>query len=455
MNTPATGDTTPAAKRLKMSTTAAAKLITPPQATRADDLARALAYIRDEAEAAAAAASDAANEEMMDDDDADAKPEAPDEPQPVPLQRSHESLPPAFTSFSATISKKVASLLMTKRAKLRVVSKLKLRETIPNSIRFNFELTGSKEVTGNSDFYDLTSACGMAIIACQTELKTYMIRAAEMELKIIDKKYRAVFHQALKGFAQLQLINRGVRPQQPSEALIRELAFSTLEKNQNYFTKEHNFNFTYETLFPDYKEANDDNMPTWNVGSARPCFLAEYAADIDTITCLLHETVIKRWLEKVLVMQAKEKAALLQTTQQSFFKTTVTKETAEGLATEKSMDETQMNSVISDKIATETKNVRAQLAKLENMIRRTTISSTDEPKNSKGGAKCTDRASVKKTNAPKPTKKQPKLSNGRRDPVVAAASANASSTKSKNKNTRKKQEKKPGKSGKNNVSFKN
>jgi hypothetical protein len=54
------------------------------------------------------------------------------------------------------------------------------------------------------------------------------------------------------------------------------------------------------------------------------------------------------------------------------------------------MDEMQMDSVISDKIATETKNIRASLSKLENMIRRTTISSTDKQENARGGVKCTN-----------------------------------------------------------------
>jgi hypothetical protein len=112
-------------------------------------------------------------------------------------------------------------------------------------------------------------------------------------------------------------------------------------------------------------------------------------------------------------MQAKEKAALLQTTEQSFFKTTATKETTDGLATEKSMDEAQMDSVIAEKIAAKNKSVRDQLSKLEIMIRRTTISSPDEQqKNSRGGAKSTNRASVEKTNAPKPSKKPPQATRG-------------------------------------------
>jgi hypothetical protein len=115
----------------------------------------------------------------------------------------------------------------------------------------------------------------LAILACQTELKTYMIRAAEMELEVVNKKYCAVFHQVLKGFTQPQLINKGVGPQQPLAVLI-------------------NFNFTNnETLFLVYKAANNDNLPAWNLGNTRPSFLDEYATNRGTIICLLHDTVIK------------------------------------------------------------------------------------------------------------------------------------------------------------------
>jgi hypothetical protein len=153
MNSPATGDKTPAAKRKKISTDLA---IVPPSPA-VNDIARALAYIRDQDAAAAAAA----NDQIDDDTDmADTSNEPPVEPQPVPLLRFIESLPPAFTLFAATLSKKVTSLLMAKRAKLRVVTKLEQRETILNSIRFKFELTGSAKVTGNSNFFDLIEAWG-------------------------------------------------------------------------------------------------------------------------------------------------------------------------------------------------------------------------------------------------------------------------------------------------------
>jgi hypothetical protein len=177
MNPTATGAITPAAKRLKLSSTPTP--VTP--AIKATDLALALAYVqRAKGEAAAAATS---NNEMDKDYDDEDKP--PDEPQQVPLQHSLELLPPTFKLFPVTILKKVTALLMAKRAKLCVVNKLEQRETIPSSIRFNFELTISKDVTGNSNFYDLTSACGMAILACQTELKSYMVRSATMEIKLL------------------------------------------------------------------------------------------------------------------------------------------------------------------------------------------------------------------------------------------------------------------------------
>jgi hypothetical protein len=446
MNPSATGVTTPAAKRLKLST--AIVPVTP--AIEATDLALALAYVRRaEADAAAAATIDV-DAEMN--EDPDAPEQTPNETQQVPQQHSLESLPSAFTLFAVTISKKVTGLLMAKRAKRRVVAKLEQRETIPSSIRFNFELTGSKEVTGNSDFFDLTSACGMAIITCQTELKTYMVRAAAMEIEIFNEKYRAVFYQALKGFSHLLLINRGMELRAPTETLIRELACSSLEQKIEYFTGANRFHLRNESLFSDYKDANEDGLPTWTVGTARPTFLADYTAEIDALADLMHSAIIQPWLEKVLELQEKEKTALLQSTQRAFFKTVATRETAANLAKETTMDETKMDAVIADKIATETKDVRATLSKLENMIRRTTLNDSSTTKNSKGGAKQAERASRNKKTNPNPaTKKKPppkKQSRSPRDADAADAAANASSRRGNGKNSKTRQKNKPGKKGK-------
>jgi hypothetical protein len=155
-------------------------------------------------------------------------------------------------------------------------------------------------------------------------------------------------------------------------------------------------------------------------------------------------------------MQEKEKASLLQTTQQAFFQTAATKESAKGLAEERTMDKTTMDAVIADKIASKNKQVRASLHKLENMIRRTTITPPGEAKNSKGGGNTQQlRLQQEKTNARKSTKKLPKkLPNGPRDPGAADASANATSNNGGKKTTKKKPKKKPGKNDSNNANSK-
>jgi hypothetical protein len=116
---------------LKLSAPAA---VTPSPAIIAKDLALVLAYIQGNTAATSADTPPEDKDDDMEDANND-KPAAVDNPQPVPLQRSLELLPPAFTLFSETISKKVANLLMAKRAKLRIITKLEQQETIPKSIR--------------------------------------------------------------------------------------------------------------------------------------------------------------------------------------------------------------------------------------------------------------------------------------------------------------------------------
>jgi hypothetical protein len=150
MNTPVTGDNTHTAKQLKISASACTPVVITP-----NNLALALARIQAKGEEAAAAAKEAAVDE--DEEMKDEEPAVPAGPEPAPLPCSLELLPPTFTSLSMIITKKVTALLMMNRAKLRVINKLEQQETVPTSIRFQFELSGSCEVIGNSNFHNLMS----------------------------------------------------------------------------------------------------------------------------------------------------------------------------------------------------------------------------------------------------------------------------------------------------------
>jgi hypothetical protein len=103
----------------------------------------------------------------------------------------------------------------------------------------------------------------MAIQTCQEDLKHSMAQAAQMEIDVIGKKSRAIFHQALQGFAQLVLIEKATGTVTPTASQIGELALSPLDKNVDHFTKEHNFNLDPTTLFlAEYNTANEDANPT-------------------------------------------------------------------------------------------------------------------------------------------------------------------------------------------------
>jgi hypothetical protein len=111
MNTSATGDNTPAAKRLKTSASTRT-----PVAIIPNNLA--LARIQAEGEEASAAVEEATDKEDIKMDD---EPTALAGPEPALLPCSLELPPTAFTLFSVTITKKVTLLLMMKRAKLCII----------------------------------------------------------------------------------------------------------------------------------------------------------------------------------------------------------------------------------------------------------------------------------------------------------------------------------------------
>jgi hypothetical protein len=133
------------------------------------------------------------------------------------------------------------------------------------------------------------------------------------------------------GFAQLLLINKGTRDRPPTDAQTRELALTTLEHNIKHVTKEHNFHFFADSIFADCKVATNDILPPWTFGCACPIYVTENAQNIATITGLLFNTFITRWMDKVCEFQEKEKATLLQNAQHAFFKTAAIKAAAEAL----------------------------------------------------------------------------------------------------------------------------
>jgi hypothetical protein len=458
MTQPATGETTPTTKR---------KRNTPPSAavTPGDSvffLTAALQAATDAVAAEKAASShpmDAETDETdQSSENADEETRTANEPEPVPLKCSLLSLPPAFTSFAGTISKKVLAFMMSKRAKLRGITKLEIREIIPTPIRFQFDLSGSKEVTGNDDFFGLAAACSMAIQTCQADLKLQMIMAARMEIDVIDKKSRALFHHALQGFAQLILIESATGPVcTPTTDQVRLLALSTLDINVEHFTMPHNFGLDPVSLFSDYKSFNDDPLPIWTQGCADIGYCTDHSADIELLTSLMYDTIAQRWLDKLNAMNEKEKAALLESTQLSFSKTKSTKEAADAIALETTMDETKMDSVIANKVAIENKALRSKIDNLEALIRRTTIN--DDSKNSGRGAN-TARASQQKTNLKKKAtqqdaskRKTPAKQNRRGKPAAAAAPASATSSNGTAAKGKKKTKKPPGKGTKRNVAF--
>jgi hypothetical protein len=457
MTQPATGETTPTTKRKRDNASAAP--VTPGNSVLY--LTAALQAAKDADAAREAASSHPMDSENEDDppSDSDDEEELDNQPEPVPLRCSMPSLPPAFTSFADTISKKVSAFMMSKRAKLRVITKLEIREIIPTPIRFKFDLSGSKEVTGNDEFFGLAAACSMAIQTCQADLKVQMVMAARMEIDVIDQKSREIFYQALQGFAQLILIESATGPVLPTDAQVRMLALSTLDRNIGHFTEPHNFDLNQVSLFSEYKTVTNDALPIWTLGCADDTYCTDHAADITKLTSLMYETIAQRWLDKLSAMNEKEKAALLEATQRSFFQTESTREAAEALALEKSMEETRMDGVIANKIAIENKALHAKISNLESMIRRSTISGDIKPKNSRGGANSA-RASKKKPNQRKkaPTtdasnQKQPANSNSRK-PAEAAASANATWRKGTATKSKKKTKRQNGNNGKKSVGFK-
>jgi NifB/MoaA-like Fe-S oxidoreductase len=99
---------------------------------------------------------------------------------------------------------------------------------------------------------------------------------------------------------QLLLIDKGAGLQVSTEAAIRELALSTLEKNTAFF------NLHRQPLpWPPRQD------PFLGLQGAHSTFLEEHSIEIDTITGLLHDAITQCWLNKVRELQEKEKAALL------------------------------------------------------------------------------------------------------------------------------------------------
>jgi hypothetical protein len=157
-----------------------------------------------------------------------------------------------------------------------------------------------------------------------------------------------------------------------------------------------------------------------------------------TLASLINDTFIVRWQRKLSEMKAKETAFLLDTAQKKILRDTACADTAKAIAKEKTMDDTQMNVVINDKLAQKTKELASKIGRLENIISRTKQSDDPPPalrKNSNGGAKPSRASIIKKTNASRGNQKKSKKPNNRAaDPDNASSDAKKPKKKS---NTRK------------------
>jgi hypothetical protein len=128
-----------------------------------------------------------------------------------------------------------------------------------------------------------------------------------------------------------------------------------------------------------------------------------------TLVSLINDTFIVRWDSRLAEMQAKETAALLDTAQKKILRDTACADTAKAITQEKTLDDTQMNVVIADKLTQKTKEFASKIGRPLN--RQMTLPVLQQ-KNLKEGRhllapSCT--SSNKKTNTPKG--KHPKSSN--------------------------------------------
>jgi hypothetical protein len=289
---------------------------------------------------------------------------------------------------------------------------------------------------------------------CVEEIKGYMADVATMEADIIDQKIHELLIVALDGFSRLLLINS---LQRSDHLPVRELALSTLDKYRVYFLDPINYGFETDVkLYGKYKEVMADPNPLWTSDSITAEFNTTHSSDIAALASLVHETFIARWLAKIAEMKAKETATLLDTAQRKILTETACADTAKALSQEKTLDDTQMNTIIADKLTQQNKELAAKVGRLENILNRNQPSGEtpkSSRKNSQGGATPGRASSNKKTNTPKGKNRQ-KSPPPKRESASAAASANASSAAKSSKKKPSSQKRPTGNSKSKTVSFK-
>jgi hypothetical protein len=298
-------------------------------------------------------------------------------------------------------------------------------------------------VRGCTEFFILAAASSTAMTTCIEEIKGYMADVADMETKIIDTKIHELLFVALDGFTRLILISSLGRTERLP---VREFTLATLTKYLHYFAKADNYGFNNEeALYGKYKETMADPNPLWTSKTVNNEFNSTHVTNMATLVSLIDDTFIVRWTRKEAEMKAKETAFLLDTAQKKILRDTASADTAKAIAQEKTLDETQMNVVIADKLSQQTKELASKIGRLENIISRSQPrpdQSNSSRKKAPGGATPSRASRNKKTNTPKGnTKKKSTNPNAK-----AAGSANDSSDV---KNERKKPNKKKPAAGNN------
>jgi len=346
---------------------------------------------------------------------------------PTPTEASRSAVAAAVASHPEPIqelavvtAQKFTALKSRQRQQEQTKTKLDTATFTPRSARLNFQLTASDSVTESPDFKTLTAAVETATATWTATVKTAVCKVAELESKNTKSEIVNLFLTTFKRIAHLILL------QEDPDTDLDPTVFAALILDHNHAKLLQHIGLTRDNAMTKIFAPTPYDEDVFTREFAQT--VSPLASDLSSLMSIIF---VDSWNSQLATYkrQAGDRAVSKQV--REYLHDAATVQAAELMDTEPTTDPALLKDIIKKQVDQETRQLRAQLNKLQQAQTRSLKGSTKPPpatKKTKRGAPPqhgNNRAPTTKKNGRSPQKPSPNRARNRRA-ALAERPANAS-----------------------------
>ncbi len=349
------------------------------------------------------------------------------------------SLPQELSRLYSTLSLKHI-LLKTKESQLKAsVAKLQEPDQLPNSLKFQFSITGAKSLQENQRFKELNESAASIIKDAQTQLKAKIVEAKELALEVHLEEMKPIFIKSILDIVKLGIMHccrAADHNELTNDAVMKAFILHKIHTVENISNA--NWNSTQRTFLRhspftsvsafcktlcnlEYGEKQDaDSFCTPHLQS-----IQKIQAHFPAARNILMDMFLTPWITYLSFTEDQNRKIELE----AFTTACLTEQATADASAEMDTDELDNSELIKELISKETKKQTQPLKKIIASLE-TKLQRFQKPpakaKNAKGEA---NKRTKSRSPSPRPkssTKTQPKLKNKATQPKAGKSTSNNS-----------------------------